>query len=202
MANINLLPWREALREERKRQFLSVLLGILILGVLVGFSADRFIQGRIDHQQARNDYIQAGIRELDQKVAEIRRLKEQKQDMLDRMEVIKNLQNSRPEYVRLFDEFVRVLADGAYVTNLVARGNRLSIEGRAQANARISSYMRNLHDSAKFNSPNLSKVEANRELGDQGSDFEMTVQVIPRSFDSEPVGAVEEAGAAADGGAQ
>lgn len=198
MTNINLLPWREALREERKRQFLSILLGILILGVLVGFSADRFIQGRIDHQQARNDYIQAGIRELDQKVAEIRRLKEQKQDMLDRMEVIKNLQNSRPEYVRLFDEFVRVLADGSYVTDLVARGNRLSIEGRAQANARISTYMRNLHDSVKFDSPNLSRVEANRELGDQGSDFEMTVLIVPNSFDSE----VSEAGAAGDGGAQ
>ena len=182
MADINLLPWREAAREERRRQFISVLVGVLVLGCLVGYAGEFVRQGQIESQQLRNNHIVEATRELDRQVAEIRQLQERKQQMLARMDVIKNLQNSRPEVVRQFDEFVRVLPDGAYIQSVRARGVQIAIQGTSQSNNRISNFMRNLDASDKYRNPNLTQVNANRELGDQGSNFNMGVVVIPNTL--------------------
>lgn len=177
MPDINLLPWREALREERKRQFTVVIAGVFILGLLVGYAWEVNISGKISAQEARNAVLQAGIDSLNAEVAEIRELRERKADMVDRMAVIKGLQTNRPEIVRLFDEFARSLPDGAYIEEMTVVGDRLSIEGKAESNNRVSAFMRQLDNSEKFSEPNLTRVDADPTLGDQGSSFSMVIKV-------------------------
>jgi type IV pilus assembly protein PilN len=177
MPDINLLPWREELREERKRQFTVVVAGVFILGLLVGYAWEVNISGKIAAQERRNTLLQTGIEALDAEVAEIRRLRESKADMIDRMAVIKGLQTNRPEIVRLFDEFARALPDGAYIEEMNVEGNSLSIEGKAESNNRVSAFMRQLNDSEKFSEPNLTRVDADPTLGDQGSSFTMIIKV-------------------------
>lgn len=160
MARINLLPWREQLREERKREFLVLLFGVLIIGAGIIFLFDRFYRGEISHQRARNDFIQREMLVLDARIAEISQLRQQKEQINARMAVIQDLQGSRPLIVRIFDELVKALPAGVYFNSLRRRGDQLEIQGIAESNNRVSELMRRLDESDWFTNPNLQQISA------------------------------------------
>ncbi|HLS97130.1 MAG: PilN domain-containing protein [Porticoccaceae bacterium] len=177
MAKINLLPWREEYRQVKKREFLEVAAVVLVAGLLAVFAWDRVVDARIDNQASRNDRINQEIAELDKQVKEISELKTRKQEMLDRMEVIQALQANRPDIVRIFDELVKATPEGVFLTDLERVNDAMSLTGFAESNNRVSALMRNLDGSYKFTDPNLTKVEADQSLGEQGNRFEMRVQL-------------------------
>jgi len=184
MPDINLLPWREEQREERKRQFLSSLVLVGLLAGVIGFVWNSFVVNRIDAQLDRNGLLEGQIKLLDSEANEIRLLKEEKAEMLDRMEVIKGLQINRPEIVKLYDQLVTSMPDGVYISNLEVENQKMSIQGKAESNNRISALMRQLSQSDKFSEPNLVEVTADRELGSQGSQFTMTAVITsPETFE-------------------
>ena len=165
MAHINLLPWRERLREERKREFLSVMVGVLIIAAGLIFLVDRYFRGEINTQIARNEFIRAEIRLLDARVAEINQLQQQKQEIRERMNVIQNLQGSRPVIVRIFDELVKTLPQGVHYTRLNRVGENMTIEGVAESYARLTELMRRLDASEWFANPDLRIISAREGQG-------------------------------------
>ncbi len=160
MAHINLLPWRERLREERKREFLSILVGVIIIAAGVLFLVDRYFNGEINTQTARNEFLRTEIRLLDERVTEINQLRQQKEDIQARMNVITGLQGTRPVIVRIFDELVNSLPDGVYFESLTRSGDTIAMEGIAESYARITELMRNLENSEWFTGGNLSDISA------------------------------------------
>ncbi len=179
MANINLLPWRDEFRAERKKDFFALFGVVLVFALLVAFGWDRTTNSRIDNQLSRNQLLQSEIANLEKQVAEIKDLKKKRQDMLDRIKVIQSLQSNRPEIVKIFDEFVRSVPDGLYFSSMNRTDESVSLQGYSESNNRVSALMRNLDSSYKFDSPNLTKVEADPTLGEQGSQFELNVNVSP-----------------------
>jgi type IV pilus assembly protein PilN len=177
MATINLLPWREARREEQKRAFFAVLGVVAAAAALSVILADRVVNAQIDGQRARNDYISANIRELDKQVAEIRDLQRRRNQLIERMRVIQQLQGNRPIIVRVLDQLVRTVPDGVFYTSVSAKGNAITIEGVAESNNRVSSLMRRLDASEWLKDPNLDAVRAAPTYGDQANTFDLTVQV-------------------------
>ncbi len=177
MANINLLPWREEHRQAKKKEFFTLCGMVLVLVVLVAFAWDRFENARIENQQTRNQLLKTEIAKLEKRVAEIKELKKRRQEMIDRMQVIQSLQGNRPEIVKIFDEFVRTVPDGVFFVKVERKGGVLSLEGYAESTNRVSALMRQLHEAEKFENPNLTVVEADNTLGEQGSRFEMKVNV-------------------------
>ena len=177
MARINLLPWREARREEQKRAFLTILALVAIAGVLVIVLADRIENAQIDNQRARNDYLTKNIRELDKQVEEIRDLQRKRNQLIDRMRVIQELQGNRPIIVRIFDQLVRTVPDGVFYNRVQAQGKKLQISGVAESNNRVSSLMRRLDGSEWLESPNLDAVRAAPAYGDQAATFDLSVMV-------------------------
>lgn len=157
MAHINLLPWRERLREERRREFLTIMVGFIIIAGGLIFLVDRYVNGEINMQQARNDFIRAEIALLDAQVAEINQLRQQKEDIRARMNVITDLQGTRPVIVRIFDEMVRTLPEGVFYEEVQRTGNVIAVEGIAESYARITELMRNLDDSEWFEATDLSE---------------------------------------------
>ena len=111
---INLLPWREELREEKKKEFVNVILGVVLVAGAIIFAVDRYYNGSIDNQNARNDFISAEIAKLEERIAEIQALQRQRAELLARMKVIQELQGNRPIIVRLFDELARKLSDRVF----------------------------------------------------------------------------------------
>ncbi|WP_328184524.1 PilN domain-containing protein [Marinobacter sp. OP 3.4] len=175
MAKINLRPWREELRAEKQKQFVTMLLGAAIVAAGLAFLWKTDMDNRIAYQESRNDYIEAASRKLDSQIKEIEELRKRREELLARMEVIQDLQGKRPVIVRVFDELVRTLPDGLFYTDLTKEEGRLTIAGMAESNSRISSLMRNFESSDWFSNPNLTSVAAAESGRDGYSDFNMSV---------------------------
>ena len=131
-------------------------------------------ESMIAAQQSRNQLLQQEIAQLDQRIRKIQALEETKADLLARMNVIQQLQESRPEVVHLFDELVQAIPDGVFLTTVNQQGNRVEIEGRAQSNARVSAFMRNINASAWINDPQLLVIENKDQTGTGFSHFRLS----------------------------
>lgn len=177
MANINLLPWREERREELKKEFFAILIAVVLFAILLIFGWHQLISSQIDNQRSRNAYLNQQITELNSQVSEIKQLREKREQLIDRMRIIQELQGKRPEIVHVFDDLVRTIPDGVFYTSIERSGNSLSIKGTAESNNRVSSLMRRLDASDWFSGPNLQGVKANPSFGDQANDFTLTVKL-------------------------
>jgi len=173
MIYINLLPWREQRRAERQKQFIVTVGLAAVFGALLVFGAHAYMNALIEHQQARNQMLQAEIRVLDRQIARIRELDRQRQNVVDRIQVIQTLQASRPEAVHLFDQIVRTLPEGTYFRELRQEGERIRLVGRAESNARISALMRRVDSSPWLSDSTLQIIETRQEGSLQVRDFRL-----------------------------
>ncbi|UFQ98162.1 PilN domain-containing protein [Pseudomonas wenzhouensis] len=177
MARINLLPWREQLREERKQRFLVTLVGVLVVAAGFVFLGDQLLNGAIEQQNARNEFIKREIAVLDARIKEISELKTRRQQLLERMKIIQDLQGNRPIIGRVFDQLVRTLPDGVYFSSVKMVGKKIDILGAAESNNRVSNLMRNLDGSEWLSAPNLTQVKATTAGAlDQANVFQLSVQ--------------------------
>lgn len=188
MANINLLPWREESRREKKKEFFGYLAVTSLAGLVAVVFWIFLVNQRIETQQARNALLSKEIAALDEKVKEINELKKRREQVLARMRVIQDLQGNRPDVVRVFDELVRVLPEGVYLETLSRQGDNISLVGYAESNNRIAAMMRTIESSYKFDQPNLTAVVADHRLGEQGNRFDLRIKVAKPQAES-PAGA-------------
>lgn len=189
MARINLLPWREALRKRRQRDFAIAGAAALALTALAGLLVHLQIEAWIGAQQSRNQFLTEQIRQLDRQIKEIQALEETKAGLLARMNIIQQLQESRPEVVRLFDELVTAIPEGVFLTKVEQTGRSVVVEGRAQSNARVSAFMRNVEGSAWIGGPRLLLIENKDKTGTGLSHFRLSFnQIGGKSADGEESG--------------
>lgn len=175
MARINLLPWREERRKQRQKEF-AVMFGCFAIGAaLLSFIIISYYNGQIDGQKERNDYMREQIAQVDKAIKEIEELDRKKAKLLARKEVIEQLQANRSQMVHLFDSLVRTIPDGAVLTSIKQDSETLTLEGSAQSNARVSTYMRNLEGSGWMTNPDLSIIEARG--ADKGLPYQFKLQV-------------------------
>jgi type IV pilus assembly protein PilN len=167
MPRINLLPWREAERKRKRQEFYLSLGAALATAGLITLLGYWQMSSSIQHQRDRNDYLTREIAALDKQIEEINGLDAQKRRLLARMEIIETLQRSRPEIVHVFDEVVRLLPEGVYLTYLKQSGTRFEIRGIAQSSTRVSSFMRNIDASQWLSEPTLQIVQT-RSAGTAG----------------------------------
>ena len=179
MAHINLLPWREELRQEQTRQFATVTVLSLVLTGAIIFLVHVSFNSQIDHQKYRNKILQDEITRLDASLKQIEQLEETKAQLLARMDVIQSLQQRRPQIVHLFDDIVRTVPEGIYLTTIKQSADLLTIKGVAESNGRVSAYMRNIDASDWMSTPKLSVIETKKSTL-RSSDFTLTTsQTVP-----------------------
>lgn len=177
MARINLLPWREQRREERKQRFLVALGAVLVGAAALVFAGDQYLNGAIAQQNVRNEFVRKEIAVLDARIKEISELKQRRQQLLERMKTIQDLQGNRPIIGRVFDQLVRTLPDGVHFTELKMTGKNIAIKGAAESNNRVSALMRNLDGSEWLTAPNLTEVKAvTAGTVDQANVFQLSVR--------------------------
>lgn len=159
MAHINLLPWREELAKQKKQEFAFSAGGGVVVAALVVLLVHFHVDGLIMNQNQRNAFLENEIKILNDRIGRIQQLEAMKDNLLARMNVIQELQRSRPESVHLLDELVRTLPDGVYLKSFEQRGKGLAMVGAAQSNARVSDYMRNIDSSEWFTGPRLDLIK-------------------------------------------
>lgn len=160
MARINLLPWREERRKLRQNEFYAILAAAAIAGLLVFGGIWYQYKLQIDGQNARNQYLTQQIALLDEKIKKIEELDRRRATLIARKNVIEQLQANRWQLVRIFDDLVRTMPEGVRLTSVKASGEQLTLEGVAESNARVSSYMKNLEVANLIKDPDLAIVEA------------------------------------------
>jgi len=166
MAGLNLLPWREEAREESRKQFIMMAISSVALGVLTVFSGYSWMQGNISYQEDRNTRLKTEIKNLEKTIAEIKSLDATRKALLDRIDIIDTLQSTRPSIVHFFDEMVKSLPQGLYLTKIEQKGNTIKLVGKSESNARVSSYMERLDSSAWLSSSSLSILSKDKQQGD------------------------------------
>lgn len=175
MPSINLLPWRQALRQRRRKEFLIGIGAAAALAVVVTLLAHLTVSSMIDAQKRRNELLKAEISELDKAIEQILALEEQKARMIARMQVIDTLQSSRPEVVKLFDQIVGTLPEGVYLTSVKQSGKKIEFNGVAQSSTRVSAFMRNIDASESLSAPELKVIQTGRDAG-PGAQFTLFAQ--------------------------
>lgn len=200
MAKINLLPWREELRKQKQKNLLnaialSVLAGIVILGLV-----HTYIEGLKTYQEQRNQMLQNEIALLDKKIVEIKDIEEKKSKLLAKIDLIQNLQESRPEIVHLFEEIPKITPDGVFLTKFTQTGSELVFEGKSQSNARISAFMRAIEASPWLQTPTLNVIKSpdkqspDKTDTDQLSDFTLHARQGKKNVGAEQGGTHEPVG--------
>src|SRR5580700_1673944 len=190
MPRINLLPWRDQQRKDRQLRFFGALGVAVVLSAVMAFGIYVMFGLWIDGQDRRNDRLKVEIKILDKQIEEINDLEAQKQKFISRMQIIEKLQRSRPEVVHLFDELVKEMPDGTYLTSVKQTGNNLKLDGVAQSSTRVSALMRSISASQWLKDPELEVVQTKTDTA--GSSFVLDAQQITVP-DTEDTGAVKRA---------
>jgi type IV pilus assembly protein PilN len=182
MAKINLLPWRAERRKQREREFYMMLGSAVVAAVLAVLIWVWWMDARIENQDSRNAYLKDQIHLLDGKLEKIKDLEKTKSKLLARKQIIEQLQASRVQMVHLFDELVKTIPDGVRLNTLKQTGDTLTLEGSAQSNASVASYMRNLDASPYLTHSDLKKTEAKGT--DKRNRFEFGLDVRVRKTEN------------------
>jgi type IV pilus assembly protein PilN len=177
MVRINLLPHREQKRQARQRQFVSLVVGLVVLAFTVVGLGHVVIAQRIDNQNGRNKLLKDEMAKLDEQIKEIDRLRDQTQALLARKQVVETLQANRTEAVHLLDQLVRQLPDGIYLKAVKQNGTRVTLTGYAQSNARVSTLMRNIESSPWLAQPELVEIKSVALDKQKVNEFALVVQV-------------------------
>ncbi|GHG62129.1 fimbrial protein [Alishewanella longhuensis] len=177
MAYINLLPWRDAARKERQKNYILALALTALASFLVFFVINQIYNARLDGQAKRNQYLESEIRILDQRIAEIRNLTETKRSLQQRMTLIEQLQGSRNLGTQIMSEIAKVVPNGVYLTQLEKRGSTLLLVGKSESNNRLSNMLREAEQSELLAEPYLEFIEAGKERASLLSDFKMHLKI-------------------------
>lgn len=185
MPHINLLPYREKARERRTKSFRNIAVGaaILMLGAIAFVHIQ--VEGMISTQNSRNNFMELTIKKVEKEIEEIRTLKEDKEALLARMEVIQKLQRSRPEIVHLFEEIAKSTPKGVYLLSAARQGNMIDIEGVANSNDSVSAFMRQLDASSWLTNPRLEVIDSSKQQYPDQSWFKLKVQQQEQSKENE-----------------
>jgi type IV pilus assembly protein PilN len=178
MPRINLLPWREQERKVRRREFMVAAGGAVIAAIILIGVGKLLYTSWTDAQLEKNNILKKEIVKLDAQIADIQELENRKQRLVARMEIIEKLQRKRPEIVHLFDEIVKTVPDGVYLTGIKQTGNKLEIHGVAQSSTRVSTFMRNIDASVWMDNPVLLVVESAKDTPTGGSNFTLNADVV------------------------
>lgn len=180
MTRINLLPWRELRRKQISMQILRVSIAGWLLLALVVFFFNFHFNNLIDNQTARNVYLEGEITKLEKQIKDIREIEKKRSALIARMEVIQQLQRDRTEIVHVFDDMVRKMPQGMFLTGLNKQAKSVVLQGVAQSNARISAFMRSLDSSEWFANPDLDVINVTNQGGERVSRFTLRVSQSER----------------------
>lgn len=186
MAHINLLPWREELREERQKQFYLALVAGLVFAAAVLYLVVMYADSLIEEQNQRNAFLQQEITKVDKKIKEIKNLEKQRERILARMQVIQELQASRPKVVKVFDSLARVVPEGVNLETVSRTGNLLNFNGVAQSNARVSVFMQEVDKNEEYGESRLKVIKRTSSRDDAIRKFTVEVnETKPKAEDGE-----------------
>lgn len=159
MTNINLLPWRETRREQEKKIFITMLSLVLVFALVFVMLFNYFVTKLVDNQSERNQRLKNEVALLDKSLKTIALLKKERASLIARMQVVENLESTRPLTIHLFDEVIKIMPSGVVVTKMERKGYEVTIWGYTESNSNISDVMRNIENNKWIQNPVLTEIK-------------------------------------------
>ena len=181
MSNINLLPWRDAAKQRQKNQFFAMLIAGAVVSAILVVVVNFVYQHAISRQNARNQFLQAEMAQLDIKIGEINRLKVRRAELIERMRLIDQLQQSRNLAVHIFDQLPSLVTTGVYLDSLSYKDRRIDVVGKSEAHSRVANMMRLIDKSGWSGQTTISSIYASDTKPISLSQFAMTFNVLKDS---------------------
>lgn len=191
MVRINLLPWRDELRKKKQQEFVAGIGAGILATCLILLIVYMYIENMKEYQGVRNKVLKDEIAVLDKKILEIKEIEEKKNKLLTKIEVIQKLQESRPEVVHLFDELAKTTPEGIYLTKFTQVGPTLTLDGKAESNARVSAFMRAIDNSPWLNTSVLGVIKGQGKNNGELNDFTLTAKQGKKTADKPQAGAAK-----------
>ena len=179
MAHVNLLPWREKQRQNQKQQYLAGLVAVAAIVGLIFWFIGQAIDQQINNQNSRNQYLEREIAVLDAQIGEIKKVKERKSAVEQRMALIEQLQANRNVAPIVFDELAKLVPQGVAFESMTRTNNSIKIEGISDSNNRLSDFMRALDTSNVFVGAELSTIKSDSSAARAVSNFTLTFSINP-----------------------
>ncbi|WP_025821174.1 PilN domain-containing protein [Shewanella marina] len=189
MANINLLPWREELKEKQKRDYLGVLGLIFVLAIVVLYIGQLFINGMVERQNARNNFLTEEIQMLEVQIGEIRDIRGRKDSIEQRSKIILDLQESRNLPTHILDELAQIMPAGVYLSKVDKKGSLLWIEGHSESNNNVANFMRKVKSSIWLKDPNLQSISIKDNAEHKLQAFNLQITIVDAPKNNNLVGA-------------
>ncbi|MFT4654146.1 MAG: type IV pilus assembly protein PilN [Patiriisocius sp.] len=180
MAKINLLPWRESLRQTQKKHYIGSLVVVSVTVFILFWIAGQIIDQQVRNQNSRNNYLTQQIEVLDRQISQIKDINTAKDALGLRMALIEQLQVSKNLTPILFDELAKIVPPGVSFETMSRSDNQIKITGMSDSNNRLSSFMRALDLSEIFVNAELSSIVADKSGLNAISDFELTFSISPK----------------------
>jgi type IV pilus assembly protein PilN len=184
MTDINLLPWRELRRQQEKKNVMTLLISTIVITIIIILLVNYYCHKLSDGQTHRNQRLQNEITLLDKKIDTIKQLKKMREGLIARMKIVHELQATRTSTVHLFDELIKVLPDGVYLTDVKRTENKVILQGYTESNSNISILMRNIQNNPWLHAPKLTEIKKSKEIStdvdaiDSANDNEFNLSVM------------------------
>lgn len=184
MSNINLLPWREEYKKQKKIIFFIILAlsSLVVLGV--SHVGKMYVDSLIAAQQQRNQFLQTQTIILDRRIAEIKNIKKEKAELERRINLIQKLEEKRNYATHLFNTLVDVVPTGVYLENITFVNEQVDVKGMSESNNRLARMMRNIDASGWLGDSYISSIVAGPSKPINLSKFAMKFTVVPEQKES------------------
>jgi type IV pilus assembly protein pilN len=157
---INLLPYREEIKQRKKQQFKVLMLSALLIGAGLLVLTYLTINNAISRQEDRNALLGKEIEKLDKALGEILKLQQEKENFLSKKQKVEELQEKRSQAAYIIDSLNVVTPDNSYLTALEAESSiSYKITGRASSDNKIAMFMRSLPSTGVFAQPELLSIK-------------------------------------------
>ena len=157
---INLLPYREEIKQRKKQQFKVLMLLALLIGAGLLVLTYLTINNAISRQEDRNALLGKEIEKLDKALGEILKLQQEKENFLSKKQKVEELQDKRSQAAYIIDSLNVVTPDNSYLTALEAESSTsYKITGRASSDNKIAMFMRSLPSTGVFAQPELLSIK-------------------------------------------
>jgi type IV pilus assembly protein PilN len=184
MVRINLLPHRQIKRAAKQREFGWMAAFAAVLAAAIVFVGWTYLSSREQTQLERNARLEQAIAQLDVEIVDISKLKEQINNVLERKQIVENLQTNRNQAVVVLDELARQLPQGLYLKSIKQEGMAITMQGVADTNARVATEVRNLDASDWLENPVLVEIKTSTVNNAKRNDFTMKVNLKPQQVES------------------
>lgn len=164
MININLLPWRDDVRLEHKKRFFSLVIAASVLALFFIAGNHWVMSKKIAKQEERNTFLKKNIASFSHEIEALRLLQKEKEQLVQNLNLIQDLHDSKFRVVRILDEVVRLVPKHVHLTKILRTDSSVYFEGTAKSNERITLLMKNISKSSWLNDPELKEIEVDAKV--------------------------------------